>query len=255
MSTPKHIEMQRRPQDLPLLHARRPFARPRARPDPGLRRPERRRQEHHDAAGHGHDRARRRRDPRARPPHARGAGRRQARRGLRSPRKCACCRNATLGWHMDFMKSIYPGWDGGYAATLVKRFNLRAEQNARLSLRRTRQGGAAAGAGTPAAAADPRRTDHRTRSRWRATRSSSEFMDVLRDESRSILFSSHNTRRRGAHLRPHHLHRPRPVVDSRDKEDFLDRWRRIQVQLPPGTTLPETAEHRAARRSMASSSR
>ena len=39
--------------------------------------------------------------------------------------------HATLGWHMDFVKSIYPEWDGSYAAALVKRFNLRPEQNAR----------------------------------------------------------------------------------------------------------------------------
>ena len=29
------------------------------------------------------------------------------------------------------------------------------------------------------------------------------------------------------------------LVDSRDKEDFLERWRRIQLQVPPDTTLPE----------------
>jgi ABC-type transport system involved in cytochrome c biogenesis ATPase subunit len=39
--------------------------------------------------------------------------------------------HSTLGWHMNFVKSIYPEWDGGYAAALVKRFNLRPEQNAR----------------------------------------------------------------------------------------------------------------------------
>ena len=29
------------------------------------------------------------------------------------------------------------------------------------------------------------------------------------------------------------------IVDSSDKEDFLERWRRIQLQLPPGTALPD----------------
>jgi ABC-2 type transport system ATP-binding protein len=29
------------------------------------------------------------------------------------------------------------------------------------------------------------------------------------------------------------------LVDSSDKEDFLDRWRRIQLQIAPGTVLPE----------------
>src|SRR4030095_5990429 len=67
----------------------------------------------------------------------------------------------------------------------------------------------------------------------------SEFMDVLRDESRSILFSSHNTvdvERISDTIT--FIDRGR-VVDSADKETFLDRWRRIQVQLPPGAILPE----------------
>ena len=42
---------------------------------------------------------------------------------------CGCSRHATLGWHMKFVASIYPGWDAQYAKTLVKRFNLRPEQN------------------------------------------------------------------------------------------------------------------------------
>ena len=64
-------------------------------------------------------------------------------------------------------------------------------------------------------------------------------MDVLRDDSRSILFSSHNTvdvERISDRIT--FIDRGR-IVDSDDKEDFLDRWRRIQVQLPPGATLPE----------------
>ena len=64
-------------------------------------------------------------------------------------------------------------------------------------------------------------------------------MDVLRDESRSILFSSHNTvdvERISDSIT--FIDRGR-IVESNDKESFLERWRRIQVQLPPGATLPE----------------
>jgi ABC-2 type transport system ATP-binding protein len=66
-----------------------------------------------------------------------------------------------------------------------------------------------------------------------------EFMDVLRDESRSILFSSHNTvdvERISDRIT--FLDRGRLVASS-DKEVFLERWRRIEVQLPQGATLPE----------------
>ena len=67
----------------------------------------------------------------------------------------------------------------------------------------------------------------------------SEFMDVLRDEDRSILFSSHNTvdvERISDRIT--FIDRGR-LVDSSDKEDFLERWRRIQLQLPAGATLPD----------------
>jgi ABC-2 type transport system ATP-binding protein len=66
-----------------------------------------------------------------------------------------------------------------------------------------------------------------------------EFMDVLRDEDRSILFSSHNTvdvERISDRIA--FLDRGR-LVASADKEDFLERWRRIEVQLPAGAALPE----------------
>jgi ABC-2 type transport system ATP-binding protein len=65
-----------------------------------------------------------------------------------------------------------------------------------------------------------------------------EFMDVLRDEDRSILFSSHNTvdvERISDRIT--FIDRGR-LVDTNDKEDFLERWRRIQLQVPAGTTLP-----------------
>jgi ABC-2 type transport system ATP-binding protein len=64
-------------------------------------------------------------------------------------------------------------------------------------------------------------------------------MDILRDENRSILFSSHNTvdvERISDRIT--FIDRGR-VVETSNKEDFLDRWRRIQVQLPAGTTLPD----------------
>jgi ABC-2 type transport system ATP-binding protein len=147
--------------------------------------------------------------------------------------------HATLGWHMDFMKSIYPEWDGGYAATLVKRFNLRTEQNARsLSL-----GEHVKATLLLALARRPRLLilDEPTTGLDPVARHEviSEFMDILRDDSRSILFSSHNTvdvERISDTLT--FIDRGR-IVDSDNKEDFLDRWRRIQVQLPPGATLPD----------------
>ena len=147
--------------------------------------------------------------------------------------------HATLGWHMQFVASIYPGWDAQYAKTLVKRFNLRPEQNV---------SGLSSGEHVKAVlllalARRPRLLilDEPTSGLDPVARHEllSEFMDVLRDEDRSILFSSHNTvdvERISDRIT--FIDRGR-LVDSSDKEDFLERWRRIQLQLPAGATLPD----------------
>lgn len=147
--------------------------------------------------------------------------------------------NATIGWHLRFVASIYPGWDEEYACTLLKRFNLRAEQTVK---------GLSSGEQTKAVlllalARRPKLLvlDEPTANFDPVARHEvlSEFSDVLRDESRSILFSSHNTLDvERISDRIAFIDRGR-LIDCRDKEDFLERWRRIQLQVPPGTTLPE----------------
>jgi ABC-2 type transport system ATP-binding protein len=147
--------------------------------------------------------------------------------------------NATLGWHMQFIASIYPGWDVNYAAELLKRFNLQPAQPVK---------GLSAGEHMKALlllvlARRPRLLvlDEPTTGLDPVARHEvlAEFMDVLQDEDRSILFSSHNTvdvERISDQItfidRGH-------IVDSRDKETFLERWRRLQVQVGTRTTLPQ----------------
>jgi ABC-2 type transport system ATP-binding protein len=146
---------------------------------------------------------------------------------------------ATLGWHLKFIASIYPGWDEGYARTLVKRFNLRPEQ----TIKGMSSGEQVKAVLLLALARRPKLLvlDEPTANFDPVARHEvlSEFTDVLRDENRSILFSSHNTvdvERISDRIT--FLDRGR-IVESRDKEDFLERWRRIQLQVPPGTTLPD----------------
>ena len=147
--------------------------------------------------------------------------------------------HATPEWHMQFIASIYPGWDPQYAKTLVRRFNLHPEQNV---------SGLSSGEHVKAVlllalARRPRLLilDEPTSGLDPVARHEllGEFMEVLRDEDRSILFSSHNTvdvERISDRIA--FIDRGR-LIDSSDKEDFLERWRRIQLQLPAGATLPD----------------
>ena len=65
-----------------------------------------------------------------------------------------------------------------------------------------------------------------------------ELMDVVRDERRAILFSSHNTQDvEQISDQITFIDRGR-IVDSSDKETFLDRWRRLHLDVPPGVALP-----------------
>ncbi len=150
--------------------------------------------------------------------------------------------HATLAWHMGFVASIYPGWDAAYAATLLKRFGLRAEQPVK-SLSTGEQAKAVL---LLALARRPRLLvlDEPTSGLDPVARHEllSEFMDVLRDDARAILFSSHNTLDvERISDRISFIDRGRLVAAS-DKEDFLERWRRVQLRLPadqPAWARPE----------------
>lgn len=136
-------------------------------------------------------------------------------------------RGQTLRWHMDFIRGIYPGWDEAYAQNLLVRFDLKPQQ---------RLGGFSHGQRVKALlllifARHPRLLllDEPTTGLDPVARGEvlDALADVLRDEQRSILFSSHNT----ADIEQiadsiTFLHGGR-IVASRDKESFLDGWRRI----------------------------
>ena len=144
--------------------------------------------------------------------------------------------HATLAWHMGFVASIYPGWDAGYAAQLLKRFGLHAQQMAR-SLSTGEQAKALL---LLALARRPRLLvlDEPTSGLDPVARQEllSEFMDVLRDDSRSILFSSHNTVDvERISDRVTFIDRGR-VVASDNKEDFLERWRTLRLRVPNDAT-------------------
>ena len=145
---------------------------------------------------------------------------------------------ATLAWHMRFVESVYPQWDDAYARRLIRRFNLRPGQTvAKLSrgehvkallLLALARRPALLVLDEPTSGLDPvARHELLT-----------ELMEIVRDDTRSILFSSHNTQDvERVCDQIAFIDRGR-LVDARDKENFLERWRRLSVDVPEGVALP-----------------
>jgi len=153
-------------------------------------------------------------------------------------------KGCSLRWHMDLVRSIYPRWDESYAGELLRRFDLRAEQ---------KLGGFSHGQRVKALlmlnlARRPRLLllDEPTTGLDPVARAEvlDALADVLRDEARSVLFSSHNTHDVEQLADTiSFLHGGR-LLASHDKETFLDKWRRIVCQgdwTPNPQEWPELA--------------
>lgn len=145
---------------------------------------------------------------------------------------------ATLGWHIQFVRSIYPKWDQSYAESLLKRFDLKKEQK----IKGLSHGQRVKAALLLALARKPRLLvlDEPTTGLDPVARNEvlGELMEVLADEDRTILFSSHNTLDvEQISDQITFIDRGR-IIDSESKEIFLDRWRRLRLELPPNARLP-----------------
>jgi ABC-2 type transport system ATP-binding protein len=139
--------------------------------------------------------------------------------------------HATLGWHMKFVASLYPHWDTDYAQALIKRFDLKVDQRVKnlshgenmkavLMLMLARRPRLLI-LDEPTAGLDPV-ARHEIMN---------ELMEVMRDDQRSILFSSHNTvdvERISDRIA--FIDRGQ-IVASSYRDDFLDRWKRVQLQV------------------------
>lgn len=136
-------------------------------------------------------------------------------------------KNESLRWHMGFIQSIYPGWDPLYAEYLLKIFDLNADQKTKgfSHGQRVKAGLLLVLARRPKLVV----LDEPTTGLDPVAREEvlSELAEILRDEERSVLFSSHNTQDvEQLSDSISFLHKGR-LLDSQDKETYLDRWRRI----------------------------
>jgi ABC-2 type transport system ATP-binding protein len=66
----------------------------------------------------------------------------------------------------------------------------------------------------------------------------SELMEVVRNEDHTILMSSHNTQDVEQISDKIALIYKGEILESDDKESFLDRWRRIRFEAAPEVSIP-----------------
>jgi ABC-2 type transport system ATP-binding protein len=145
----------------------------------------------------------------------------------------------TLAWHMNFVRSIYPQWDQLYAEDLLKRFDLKPEQK----IKGLSHGQRVKAALLLALARRPRLLvlDEPTTGLDPVARREvlAELIAVLAEEERTIFFSSQNTMDvEQISDQITFIDRGR-IIDSANKETFLDRWRRLRLIIPSNAKLPQ----------------
>jgi ABC-2 type transport system ATP-binding protein len=155
----------------------------------------------------------------------------------------------TIAFHMDFIRSIFDTWDGDYAETLLKRFDLNKKQK----VKGLSHGQRVKATILLALARRPSLLvfDEPTTGLDPAVRKEvlDEMMTALADETRSILFSSHNTldvEQISDYITFVYGGR---VLESRNKEDFIDGWRRLRLTNPSSASLPKLANIRDVQQS------
>jgi len=135
----------------------------------------------------------------------------------------------TIGFHMEFIRSIFDSWDEAYASTLLRRFDLIREQR----VKGLSHGQRVKATLLLALARRPSLLvfDEPTTGLDPAVRKEvlDEMMNTMGDETRSILFSSHNTLDVEQISDYITFIYGGKIIESRCKEEFLDGWRRLRL--------------------------
>lgn len=144
----------------------------------------------------------------------------------------------TIAFHMAFIRSIFDSWDEDYAQQLLRRFDLNQQQK----VKGLSHGQRVKATLLLALARRPQLLvfDEPTTGLDPAVRKEvlDEMMTALEDETRTILFSSHNTADVEQISDYITFICGGRIVESRNKEDFIDGWRRLRLANPQGQPLP-----------------
>ena len=143
-----------------------------------------------------------------------------------------------LAWHMEWMASIFPSWDRDYAKQLVRTLYLNPEQK----MQGQSHGQRVKAALLLALARRPRLLvlDEPTTGLDPVARHEvlAALMEVVADDSRTVLFSSQNTRDvEQIADRITFIDHGR-IIDADDTANYMESWRRLRLDVPAGVQLP-----------------
>lgn len=144
----------------------------------------------------------------------------------------------SIGWHMQFVRSLYPTWDDDYADQLLNRFGLISQQIVK---------GLSHGQRVKAMllmilARRPKLLilDEPTNGLDPVAKHEviTELMRVVEDDSRTILYSSHNTQDVEQISDSITFIDRGQVIASSNRDVFLEKWKRIKLHASEEWTLP-----------------
>jgi ABC-2 type transport system ATP-binding protein len=148
-------------------------------------------------------------------------------------------KNESIAWHVQFVRSFYASWDEEYAAQLMTRFGLIADQRVK---------GLSHGQRVKAMlllllARRPKLLilDEPTNGLDPVVKQEilAELMKVVEEEDRTVLYSSHNTQDVEQISDSITFIDRGQVIASDGRDDFFERWKRIKVHAPQGWQAPD----------------
>jgi ABC-2 type transport system ATP-binding protein len=147
-------------------------------------------------------------------------------------------KSESIGWHMQFVRSLYETWDEEYAQELLARFGLLAEQRAK---------GLSHGQRVKALlllilARRPKLLilDEPTNGLDPVAKHEilAELMKVIQEDNRTILYSSHNTQDVEQISDAITFIDRGQVIATANRDEFLATWKRVKLNVPQEWQLP-----------------
>jgi ABC-2 type transport system ATP-binding protein len=147
-------------------------------------------------------------------------------------------KSESIAFHMQFVRSLFPSWDEDYAHQLLDRFGLITQQK----IRGLSHGQRVKSLLLLILARRPKLLilDEPTNGLDPVAKQEvlSELMQVVNDETRTILYSSHNTQDVAQISDTITFIDRGRVIASNNRDEFLDGWRRFKLQAPQNWQVP-----------------